>query len=178
MGTVDARVVRTQDRVLAAVRSLIAEAGVDAVGFSAISQRTGLTRQTLYRHWPTRQALLLHLIQESHQTPTPPASDDAPAIVFAFLDTLRRALADPVLGAVVFALAAEAPFDADSAAALRGIEHSRSQALNAQLEPHGVVVDHTQLGGLCGIVFFERISRQQPASDDTLREAISLWLGI
>lgn len=178
MRALDARVARTRDRVLAAVRALIADGGVGAVAFSAISQRTGLTRQTLYRHWPTRQALLLHLIHESHQTPTPPTSDDAPAIVFAFLDTLRRALADPVLGAVVFALASEAPFDADSATALREIEHTRSQALNAQLEPHGVVVGHTQLGGLCGVVFFEQISRQQPASDDTLRQAISLWLDI
>src|SRR5215469_3766015 len=58
------RVRRTRDRILAAARDLLADSGPAGLTYSLLAERAGVTRQTLYRHWPSRAALLVDLILE------------------------------------------------------------------------------------------------------------------
>ena len=51
----DAR--RNRDRLIAAARDLFAEAGAD-VSLDAVARRAGVGAGTLYRHFPTRDALV------------------------------------------------------------------------------------------------------------------------
>ncbi|WP_229899233.1 TetR/AcrR family transcriptional regulator, partial [Streptomyces capoamus] len=53
------RVRRTRDRVLVVARELLADVGPTALTYSLLAERGKVTRQTLYRHWPTREALLV-----------------------------------------------------------------------------------------------------------------------
>ena len=46
------RVQSTRDRILAAARELLAETGPAGLTYSLLADRAGVTRQTLYRHWP------------------------------------------------------------------------------------------------------------------------------
>ena len=46
------------DRILAAARDLVAGGGVDALTISAVANRAGVSRPTVYRRWPNRAALL------------------------------------------------------------------------------------------------------------------------
>lgn len=51
------RSVRAHDAVLAAARELLAEGGVPAATTDAISRRSGVSKATIYNHWPSRIAL-------------------------------------------------------------------------------------------------------------------------
>lgn len=63
------------DRILAAVRDVLAEAGVEAVTVDAVARRAGVSRPTVYRRYPTRVDLLFHA---GLRLATPPAAFLAP----------------------------------------------------------------------------------------------------
>lgn len=58
-GDVDARVLRSKKAVLTATFQLLAEAGLSGVSVDEVSKRSGVAKTTVYRHWPSRSALLL-----------------------------------------------------------------------------------------------------------------------
>jgi AcrR family transcriptional regulator len=45
---------RTRRHVLAVARELLPEVGPAGLTYSLLAERAGVTRQTLYRHWPAR----------------------------------------------------------------------------------------------------------------------------
>lgn len=52
-----ARSRRVHEAALAAARSLLAEGGLGAATVDAISERSGVSKATLYKHWPSRTAI-------------------------------------------------------------------------------------------------------------------------
>ena len=59
LATTDQRVLRSKDRVLQETYRLLTEAGMAGVSVDEVSRRSGVAKTTIYRHWPTRSALLL-----------------------------------------------------------------------------------------------------------------------
>ena len=57
----DARVQRTRARVMEAAAALIDEGGPAAVTYSALAERSGVGRATIYRHWPDLRTLWAEL---------------------------------------------------------------------------------------------------------------------
>ena len=55
---VDPRVLRTRQRVLGAAWSLLAQVGFERVTVDLVSERSGVARSTLYRHWATKDEIL------------------------------------------------------------------------------------------------------------------------
>jgi AcrR family transcriptional regulator len=55
----DARVRRSKQAVLAAAHQLLSEEGLQGVSIDAVARRSGVAKTTIYRHWPSRSALLL-----------------------------------------------------------------------------------------------------------------------
>jgi AcrR family transcriptional regulator len=51
------RSVRARDSVLDATRMLLDEGGLPAASVDAISARSGVSKATIYRHWPSRTAI-------------------------------------------------------------------------------------------------------------------------
>lgn len=62
---VDPRVTRSRQAVLAAARALLVRDGPGAVTHVRVAQAAGLSRSTVYRHWPTIEALLLEAMSGS-----------------------------------------------------------------------------------------------------------------
>jgi AcrR family transcriptional regulator len=58
-GDVDKRVQRSRKTVLAATLQLLGEAGLSGVSVDEVARRSGVAKTTIYRHWPSRSALLL-----------------------------------------------------------------------------------------------------------------------
>jgi AcrR family transcriptional regulator len=56
---VSARVQRSKDAVLATTNELMSEAGIGGVSIDEVSRRSGVAKTTIYRHWPSRSALLI-----------------------------------------------------------------------------------------------------------------------
>lgn len=59
------RVQRTRNRVLTVARELLPQVGPTGLTYALLAERADVTRQTLYRHWPNRAALLFDLILEA-----------------------------------------------------------------------------------------------------------------
>ena len=62
----DPRIERTRSRVLAAASDLLNEVGFEAVTIELVSERSGVARSTLYRHWRTKGQLLRDAWAEQH----------------------------------------------------------------------------------------------------------------
>src|SRR5690554_1819280 len=74
-GATDARVVRTRANVLRAATDLLVEGGPTAVTIDAIVARSGVARSTIYRHWDTRDDVLLAVIERCAPRIDPPGAD-------------------------------------------------------------------------------------------------------
>jgi len=170
------RVQRTRDRILAAARKLLAESGPAGLTYSALAERAEVTRQTLYRHWPTRDALLVDLILVGPGDGYPEPGTDPGAVAVAWLTNLRDALRDPARRAAVLGVTAQADADPDSARAMVELTADRLGALNELLKPSGVQVGPEEYalvyGPVLARIFFER----DEASDGFIRTVVARWL--
>ena len=75
--TVDPRVSRTRAAVLRAATDLLVEGGPYAVTIDAIVARSGVAKSTIYRHWQSRDEVLLSVIEScAPQLPEPDPDAD------------------------------------------------------------------------------------------------------
>jgi AcrR family transcriptional regulator len=169
------RVQRTRERILAAARELLSEVGPAGLTYSLLAERAGVTRQTLYRHWAARPALLLSLILEGADGGYPEAGPDPAAVAAAWLASLRDGLADRGRRIAVLGVAAQADTDPDSAQALAQLNDYGLTALNELLRPSGVAISADEYALLTGPVqariFFERV----PVSDAFITAVVDQW---
>ena len=69
----DARITRTRTAVMDAATELLLEGGPSAITMDGVVARSGVAKSTLYRHWPTRDALVIDVF--SHIAPKLPSPD-------------------------------------------------------------------------------------------------------
>jgi len=170
------RVQSTRDRILAAARELLAETGPAGLTYSLLADRAGVTRQTLYRHWPARSGLLVDLILEGSVGGYPEPGTDPAAVAAAWLASLRQGLLDPARRAAVLAVTAQADTDPDSAQALAQLMADRIAALNKLLEPSGVQVSLEDYPLLYGPVMARMVFERAEVTDDFIASVVNHWL--
>jgi AcrR family transcriptional regulator len=170
------RVQRTRDRMLAAARELLAETGPAGLTYSMLAERAGVTRQTLYRHWPARSTLLTDMILEGSTGGYPEPGEDPAAVATAWLASLRDGFRDPARRAVVLAVTAQADADPDSAEALAQLSADRRAALNDLLGPSGVRVTADEYPLLYGPVLARIVFERAEATDAFIGSVVAQWL--
>jgi AcrR family transcriptional regulator len=73
----DPRLAASRAAILTAATELLCEKGLSAVTIDDVVDRSGVARATLYRHWPSRRALLLDgLAALMKASPIPPLEGD------------------------------------------------------------------------------------------------------
>lgn len=78
------RVTRTRATVLSAGIDLLAERGYPGFSIDAIVARTGVAKTTIYRHWPSRDELLIAVIRQLDGDTPLPDSGSARTDLLAF----------------------------------------------------------------------------------------------
>jgi AcrR family transcriptional regulator len=69
----DERVEKSKKSVLSTTYELLTKSGLGGVSVDEGSRRSGVAKTTIYRHWPSREALLMDACwQLSSRPPTPP----------------------------------------------------------------------------------------------------------
>jgi AcrR family transcriptional regulator len=68
----DDRILRSKKTVLEATHQLLLEAGLGGVSVDEVSKRSGVAKTTIYRHWPSRSALLLDACAKLSARPQAP----------------------------------------------------------------------------------------------------------
>jgi AcrR family transcriptional regulator len=170
------RVQRTRRHILAVARDLLPEVGPTGLSYSVLAGRAGVTRQTLYRHWPSRAALLVDLILAGPGGGYPEPGSDPRQVLTAWLTSLRQGMDDLASRTAVLAVTAQADYDPDCAEALVRIRDDRLAALNGLLAPSGRQVaagEYTLLyGPVLSRLFFDR----GEATDEFIELVVTRWL--
>ncbi len=98
---VDPRVARSRAAVLEATLALVAETGIGDTTIDAISERSGVAKTTIYRHWPGKPAIVLDALSQVMAPPPDPDTgnvrDDLVALLMGFIDGLSRGPLAPLL---------------------------------------------------------------------------------
>jgi AcrR family transcriptional regulator len=71
------RSARAHTDVLDAAQKLFAERGIDATSMDAIAAASGVSKATIYKHWPDKDALCLEVMVRIHGRDEPPLDFDS-----------------------------------------------------------------------------------------------------
>ena len=170
------RVQSTRDRILTAARQLLAETGPAGLTYSLLADQAGVTRQTVYRHWPAKSGLLVDLILEGSDGGYPEPGADPAVVAAEWLASLRAGVRDPARRAAVLAVTAQADTDPDCAQALAQLMADRLAALNDLLKPSGVQVSPEEYTFLYGPVLARVSFERAEVTDDFIASVVDRWL--
>lgn len=136
----DARVLKSKEAVLAATNQLLSETGLGGVSIEAVSRRSRVAKTTIYRHWPSRSALLLEACSKLGSRPEVPDTgslkDDLAALAVRVAGRLKTERWASVLPSIIDA----AERDAEIAAV-----HARLNS--AFMAPFHLVVERASKRG-------------------------------
>ncbi|MEU9192495.1 TetR/AcrR family transcriptional regulator [Streptomyces hundungensis] len=115
---------RSRQAILAATRALVAEEAYEKVTVEAIAARAGVGKQTIYRRWPSKSAVvfaaLLALSEDADGQPiTLPDTGDLEADLKLVMRASVKEFADPSFDRLIRALTTEIAQDAALAAEYR-----------------------------------------------------------
>jgi AcrR family transcriptional regulator len=88
----DRRVQRSKDLVLAETYKLLSEGGIGGVSIDEVSRRSGVSKTTIYRHWPSRSALLMDACSKIGNEPVAPDTGSLKGDLSALLRDLAHEL--------------------------------------------------------------------------------------
>jgi AcrR family transcriptional regulator len=127
---------RSHQAILAATRDLLLERGYAELTIEGIAARASVGKQTIYRWWPSRAALVLEAYLAGQEAVEPPAEAwSAREDVHAFVGWLIAVLAQPTGGPVVAGLVADLQHDRDLAEGFRrDVVPARREGMLAALE--------------------------------------------
>jgi AcrR family transcriptional regulator len=166
---------RSHEAIIAATQQLLVERSYPELTIEGIAARAGVGKQTIYRWWPSKAALVLEAyLAGSEAVPLPPEGETAREDVAVLLGWLIAVLAQPIGGHVVAGLVGDLQHDADLAEGFhRDVVPARRQAMLAALErarARGEIRAEADLelavDALHGAVFYRLLLSGEPLDDD------------
>jgi AcrR family transcriptional regulator len=127
---------RSHEAILAATQGLLVERGYRELTIEGIAARAGVGKQTIYRWWPSKAALVLEAYLSGQEAvPQPPTGRSTREDVRALLGWLIAVLAQPTGGRVIAGLVGDLQHDPDLAEGFhRDVVPARREAMLAALE--------------------------------------------
>lgn len=99
------RSARSREKLLRAATDLLVDSGARAVTVDAVADRSGVAKSTLYRHWPSRDEMLVDVVRcNVPELPTPEVEGSFATILHAYLTAVAATLADPEWSRIIPAL--------------------------------------------------------------------------
>jgi AcrR family transcriptional regulator len=165
---------RAHAAIVAATQELLIERGYGNLTIEGVAARAGVGKQTIYRWWPSRAALVLEAyLAGSDALPPPAPRATVEEDVRALLVWLSAVLAQPIGGRVLAGLVADLEHDEDLAEGFRrDVVPVRRSAMHAALErgrERGEIRPDADLGvavdALHGAVFYRLLLSGEPLDD-------------
>ncbi|WP_010219926.1 TetR/AcrR family transcriptional regulator [Sphingomonas sp. PAMC 26621] len=176
---IDKRIQRSKAAVLASTYALLSEGGIGGVSMDEVSRRSGVSKTTIYRHWPSRSALLLTAcatIGSPSEVPdTGSLKGDLDALVTDLAEQLRSAKWPAILPSIMDAAERDA-----EVATLHATLHA------ALMTPFLTVAERAQARGdfpagvtpaemtalVVGPLFYQRWFSKEPICSDFATSAV------
>ena len=180
---VDVRVQRSKAAVLAQTYELLSAGGIGGVSIDEVSRRSGVSKTTIYRHWPSRAALLVEACSTIGSAPQVPDTGsfggDLTALTEELAEQLRTARWAAVLPSIVDAAEREPEL-----AGLHAQLHARLMA------PFGAVTERARDRGelaagrepaevtaaVAGPLFYRRWFSREPLDAPFVRRVVEAAL--
>lgn len=166
---------RSHGAIIAATQELLVERSYPELTIEGIAARARVGKQTIYRWWPSKAALVLEAYLTGQDAVPPPAEGrSAREDVRAVLGWLIAVLAQPTGGHVVAGLVGDLQHDPDLADGFhRDVVPARREAMLAALErarARGEIRADADLelavDALHGAVFYRLLLSGEPLDDD------------
>jgi AcrR family transcriptional regulator len=167
--------VRSHDAIVDATQELLVERGYRELTIEGVAARAGVGKQTIYRWWPSKAALVLEAYLAGSDAIAQPSESGATLEdVRALLHWLIEVLAEPIGGRVVAGLVADLQHDPDLAEGFhRDVVPARRRAMLAVLErgrERGELQANTDLelavDALHGAVFYRLLFSGEPLDSE------------
>lgn len=166
----DPRIQRTHDAVLRTALAVLAEGGFAEFSMEGVAKASGVSKSTIYRHWPTKLALLRDAIERLNRQPAVHLEGgSARSRVERLLEHLAAALSGSLLSACIPALVEAAERHPEVAGFLHEYGSARRSALTAairsgvaagELPPH--LDPELAALALSGPIFYRRLMTARP----------------
>ena len=171
----DPRIQRTRDAVLPATLSMLADRGFADLTMEGVAEAAGVSKTTVYRHWPTKLSLVGDALEELNRQPDVElGGGSARARVERLLEHLVAALSGSPVAACIPALIQAAERHPEVGEFLHQYSDRRRSALTAvirkgieagELPPH--LDPELAALALSGPIFYRRLmtAKALPARD-------------
>ena len=171
----DGRVRRSKEAVLAATFALLGETGLGGVSVDEVARRSGVAKTTIYRHWPTRSALLLDACSKLTARPTVPETGSLKGDLIALAETVAERLSgrwSSVLPSVIDAAERDPELAAVHAKLHAGMMEA-FRAVIARAQEKGEldkrVAPSDLIGAIIGPLFYRRWFSREPLTKAAAR---------
>jgi AcrR family transcriptional regulator len=173
---VDGRVRRSQDRVLTTTFELLSESGVGGLTVDEVSRRSGVAKTTVYRHWPTREALVLDACSRISAVQETPDTGSLGGDVVAILANIAHLLFTARWSSVLPSIVDTAERDPEFADIHSRIQDGHAAPLREVLERAAVRGElsaaadpSTMIAALLGPLFYRRWFSREPIDDQFIK---------
>ncbi|MCR4267831.1 TetR/AcrR family transcriptional regulator [Nitratireductor sp. ZSWI3] len=181
----DKRIERTRREVLGAAIALLGERGYAAFNMEAVASKAGVSKSTLYRHWPTKLSLIADALETLNVQPKPgPVDGDIRQRVTMLLCHLAEALTASPFAACMPGLIEAAKHHAEVAHFLHEYSAHRRETLVALLRDAVAAgelpVDfdaETAALALSGAIFYRRLMTPKPYLSEEMPALVAAILG-
>ncbi|WP_157015102.1 TetR/AcrR family transcriptional regulator [Mesorhizobium xinjiangense] len=181
----DKRIERTQWDVRRAAIALLGERGYAAFNMEAVARQAGVSKSTLYRHWPTKLSLIADALETLNEQPRPvPSQGSVRQRVCRLMQHLAEALSTSQFGACIPALMEASHRHAEVAQFLHSYSARRRRTL-VDLLREGVASGELPAEfdaemaalALSGAIFYQRSMTPEPFAADDIPSLVTLVLG-
>jgi AcrR family transcriptional regulator len=177
-GELDVRVRRSRDRVLEAAFELLSQSGVSGFTVDVVASQSGVAKTTIYRHWPTREALVLDAASRISAELEVPDTGSLGGDLTALLADTGHLLSTARWSSVVPSIVDVAERDPEFAGVHAKIQRGHAIALRKVLERAAgrgelsATADHSvMVSALIGPLYYRRWFSREPI-DEQFVEAI------
>ncbi len=170
--------------MLTTAYELLSESGVAGFTIDEVARRSGVAKTTIYRHWPTREALVIdacsRITAEQEVPDTGSFEGDVTAILTNIAHLLRTARWSSLVPSIVDA----AERDPDFADIHSRIQHGHAAPLREVIERAAgrgelsATADRSSMvGALLGPLFYRRWFSREPLDDEFVKTVVGVVIG-
>jgi len=170
--------------VLTATFELLSENGVGGLTVDEVSRRSGVAKTTIYRHWPTREALVVDACSRISAEQEVPDTGSLEGDVTAILANIAHLLSTARWASVLPSIVDVAERDPEFADIHRSIQHGHAEPLREVLERAAdrgelaMAADRsTMIAGLMGPLFYRRWFSREPIDDQFIKTIVRNVIG-